>query len=1588
MLLICSVIYLPIPSNKKTIINNINYRSMINLPLQIPKSSSVISTISLMSQLSRSSVLIVDGLDNYPSNYLEIAQSNIAQSNSEISYKLEKFPAASLMGIFTQSDVIRLVASGHLTEHNLTIEEVMITPVITLNLLEFVPEHGASMDNLDRFSQLNSLTQKMVIERVLEIFQETAINHLPLVDGRGRIFYVINQNFILNYLSNNYFEKRSIDTDKLKSKKNNNLSKSLFSKKAGIFHKSTALKLQKFKDLSPNLASESFLAEKKPLAGVFSSVNYLDIQRMLGHEVRLVLVLNGAGYIRIAEGNEEVKGWQANELLGRNFLELNLDVPEAIAQLRHCLATGEDIETMAELPLLFVSESDGGRFYQWKYLPVNNSQGELIGAIALAVDITKRHKTEAELRSLFQAITDMVFVLDRDGRYLNIAPTKSNLFYKPPRELLGKTLSEVLPPETAALILNRIQVALNQQETVQVEYNLSIQGRECWFDARISPFLEDSVILVARDISDIASATLRDSASAPLRERIQSQQNLRQSQEFLQQIINAIPDPIFVKNENHEFVIVNRALCELIGCGQSEIIGKSDPDFFPPEQVNVFWQVDQKVLETGCDYTIQEELTDSAGNIHIISTKKTSVTDSKQNKFLVGTIREVTEQVKIAEALKRSEERYRAFITQSSEGIYCWEFNPPISIDQPEAAQIEQIFQYGYIVECNDAMAQMHEMTSGLEMIGTPVTQWRSPKEPETLEKTRQLIRAGYRLNKIEIRWSNTPEGDRYFLLNFLGIIEAGCLQRLWIKKLDISDRKKAQIALEQSEARYRGIIESQQDLIVRINPAGELTFVNDAYCVLFGRTRSELLGQSYFALVDQEEQAHTLDVMKLLEFPPYRVSFEQKASTPQGCRWIAWENYAIHNEQGEIIEIQGVGRDITNRKKTELALRETENLLELFFSKSLEGFFFMMLDAPVQWDDTVDKEQILDYVFAHQRVTKVNQAMLTQYKTKREEFIGLTPNDLFAHNLEYGRKLLRHLFDRGKLEIIADERRFDGTQLWISGEYICLYDDQGRITGHFGVQRDISDRYRTEAALRESEERFRQIAENSQEIFWIASDDRQKLLYVNPAYEIIFGQTCASLYAEPLGWIDKMIHPSDRYRILGAVMRQILDPQEISHEYRIIRPDGRIRWLWERIFPICNEQGEVYRQAGLVSDITQRKEIEETLRVTQERLGYLITRNPAVIYSMEPWGNCRTTFISDNVKTLLGYEPEKFLENPGFWIDHIHPEDLPEIAIALESGWQPGQTISYEYRFLCAQGNYRWIRDENRLLLDEQGNPLEVVGYLADITERKQAEEEIRSCVKKERELNALKSRFITMTSHEFRTPLATILSSADLLEVYVHTGAIEKSSQHIRHIQAAAEHLTNMLNDILEIANSEARQKDFDPGSLDLAALCREIISEVKSGYPHRSAIAFTCSREVEDRLSQSLVDITLVRQILINLLSNALKYSGRDGRVELTLSYYEEIEENSENSSSPSPESLSKVVMFQVKDNGVGIEAEEKDRIFDAFYRGNNIGNTTGTGLGLTIVKHAIDLHGGKITFDSTFGGGTTFTVTLPLSVKSEK
>lgn len=198
---------------------------------------------------------------------------------------------------------------------------------------------------------------------------------------------------------------------------------------------------------------------------------------------------------------------------------------------------------------------------------------------------------------------------------------------------------------------------------------------------------------------------------------------------------------------------------------------------------------------------------------------------------------------------------------------------------------------------------------------------------------------------------------------------------------------------------------------------------------------------------------------MRRLPPPDYSVTITQ---------WITYTAFFIWVGSLTFSAIQSM-RLALHRADSELRERKrVEETLQAFFSQTIDGCFFMLLDEPVRWDDTVDKEQTLDYVFAHQRITQINAAMLEQYGATREQMMHLTPNAFFAHNLAHGRDLWRHFFDAGKIHLESDERKLDGTPMQIEGEYIALYDDEGNITGHFGVQRDITERKQAEEKIKQ----------------------------------------------------------------------------------------------------------------------------------------------------------------------------------------------------------------------------------------------------------------------------------------------------------------------------------------------------------------------------------------------------------------------------------------------------------------------------------------------------------------------------------------
>lgn len=236
----------------------------------------------------------------------------------------------------------------------------------------------------------------------------------------------------------------------------------------------------------------------------------------------------------------------------------------------------------------------------------------------------------------------------------------------------------------------------------------------------------------------------------------------------------------------------------------------------------------------------------------------------------------------------------------------------------------------------------------------------------------------------------------------------------------------------------------------------------------------------------------------------------------------------------------------------------------------------------------------------------------------------------------------------------------------------------------------------------------------------------------------------------------------------------------------------------------------------------------------------------------------------------------------------------------------------------------------------------------------------EIRHALEQEKELGKHRARFASMVSHEFRTPLHIISFSTSLLKRHIDQWAEEKKRLYLDRIQTAVGHLSQLMDEVLIIGRSEVGKLTFSPRALDLDQFCRDLVAQLQMSHSSQHTVTFGRLGDC----STACVDEKLLQPILTNLLNNAIKYSPQGSTVDLAFSC-----QNAE-------------VIFQIKDQGIGIPAADQQRLFEPFHRGKNVGDIQGTGLGLAVVKKLVDIHGGQITVASEVGVGTTFTITLPL------
>ncbi len=530
-------------------------------------------------------------------------------------------------------------------------------------------------------------------------------------------------------------------------------------------------------------------------------------------------------------------------------------------------------------------------------------------------------------------------------------------------------------------------------------------------------------------------------------------------------------------------------------------------------------------------------------------------------------------------------------------------------------------------------------------------------------------------------------------------------------------------------------------------------------------------------------------------------------------------------------------------------------------------------------------------------------------------------------------------------------------------------------------ILRDITARKRSEAENRESEERFRQIAETIDEVFWITPPDKNRMIYVSPAYEKIWGRPCAELYASPRNWLAA-IHPDDRDRVIHAALTK-QSAGTYDEEYRIVRPDGAEVWIRDRAFPLCDEAGRIHRIVGLAEDITERKRVESQIRALSEQLeARVVERTTQLRTANEALSKAgtRQRALLDAIPDLVfrihrdgtyldfsGPQGGTFVPPDGMIGSNLAASSIPEdvraaLKSAIERAADTGAVVSLEYA-LPTEGDSRHF--EARIV---RSGPEEVVATIRDITGRKSAEahrERLEQQLRQSQKMEAI-GTLAGGIAHDFNNILTAILGYSELLRAQLRGQA--GVDERLGEIAKAGARAKDLVSQILTFS----RRQEHTRTAMPLGPAIEEALKLLRAAIPASIEI----DAEVEPDLPPVLADATQIHQVVMNLAANAAAaMAGGPGRLRVRCSAVEHDDAAAAGSELPP----GRFVRLDVEDSGCGMQPEVLDRIFDPFFTTKGPGE--GTGLGLSVVHGIVKAHEGIISVTSRIGEGTTIRIHFP-------
>ncbi len=607
------------------------------------------------------------------------------------------------------------------------------------------------------------------------------------------------------------------------------------------------------------------------------------------------------------------------------------------------------------------------------------------------------------------------------------------------------------------------------------------------------------------------------------------------------------------------------------------------------------------------------------------------------------------------------------------------------------------------------------------------------------------------------------------------------------------------------------------------------------------------------------------------------------------------------------------------------------------------------------------------------------NTAMLLENSNRQIEFvnkafcelfnINAEPDDLIGMDCSQAAEFNKVLFidEQGFVEGInqllenkvkvVDEVLFMKNGAVLQRDYIPIF-KQREYIGHMWSYKIITDTYSLNRKI-EQQKQFYEDVLNSLPV---------DVAVFNPFHQYLFVNKMAISSEEVRKWIigkddfdyvKERNKPSKDAEFRRKLFNEVVNnsnSEEIEYQESFLLKSGESQYILRKMKPVFNEDQSLKLVVGCGVDITKRVQNEKLLQESEQKYKDLVNNLQDIIFNIDKFG--KFTFLNPAWEKITGYKSDEYIGKNyiDFFVKHL-PSSTDSFNSFIN---QNGKNSHKEYIV-----NTRFGEKVLNVYLEEIKINSEVVGYrgtASDITDRKKVEEQMKLAMQREKELNDLKSKFVGMVSHEFRTPLATISSSVELIKLISEkfdSTLFDKIYKHTNKVNEQIKRMTELMNEVLLISKIESGGVSATFEKIDLMSIVRDVKNEHL--YTDFQINIYSKSNKIIVNIDQNMI-----HHILTNLLSNAIKYSSDIKVVDINIIALEDY------------------ITIEVRDYGIGIPEKDQTKLFTSFFRASNISNLPGTGLGLVVVKYFLDLHGGFIDVKSTQNKGSSFLIKIPTNL----